>query len=48
MARIEGVERLRVSSRRSHLAVSLDGEVLRAAPPLHYSIRKRALKVIAP
>jgi diacylglycerol kinase family enzyme len=48
MARIEGVERLRVSSPRSHLAVSLDGEVLRAAPPLDYSIRKRALKVIAP
>jgi diacylglycerol kinase family enzyme len=48
MARIEGVERLRVSSRKSHLAVSLDGEVLRAAPPLDYAIRKRALKVIAP
>jgi diacylglycerol kinase family enzyme len=48
MVRIEGVERLRVSSRRSALAVSLDGEVVRAAPPLDYRIRKKALHVIAP
>ena len=48
MVRIEGVERLRVASRRSHLAVSLDGEIQREAPPLDYTIRKRALRVIAP
>jgi len=28
--------------------VSLDGEVVRAIPPLDYRIRKRALRVIAP
>jgi diacylglycerol kinase family enzyme len=48
MERIEGVERLRVSTHRSMLAVSLDGEVVRAQPPLDYRIRKRALRVIAP
>jgi diacylglycerol kinase family enzyme len=48
MVRIEGVERLRVTSRRRSLAVSLDGEVLRAAPPLDYRIHKAALRVIAP
>jgi diacylglycerol kinase family enzyme len=48
MVRIEGVERLRVSSHRSGLAVSLDGEVVRAVPPLDYRIRKAALRVIAP
>ena len=48
MVRIDGVERLRVGSRRSQLPVSLDGEVVRAAPPLDYKIRKRALRVIAP
>jgi diacylglycerol kinase family enzyme len=48
MVRLDGVERLRVDSRRSHLTVSLDGEVGRAAPPLDYRIRKRALRVIAP
>ena len=42
------VERLRVSSRKSQLAVSLDGEVVSAASPLDYRIRKRALRVIAP
>jgi YegS/Rv2252/BmrU family lipid kinase len=48
MVRIEGVERLRVSSRKRQLAVSLDGEVVRAQPPLEYKIRKKALRVIAP
>src|SRR6185369_2126617 len=48
MVRIEGVGRLRVSSKRSVLAVSLDGEVVRGAPPLDYKIRKKALRVIAP
>ena len=48
MVRIDGVERLRVGSHRSQLAVSLDGEVVRSAPPLDYRIRKQALTVIAP
>jgi diacylglycerol kinase family enzyme len=48
MVRLDGVERLRVSSVRSQLAVSLDGEVARVAPPLDYRIRKKALHVIAP
>jgi diacylglycerol kinase family enzyme len=48
MEKIDGVERLRVSSWRSALAVSLDGEVVGAKPPLDYRIRKRALRVIAP
>jgi YegS/Rv2252/BmrU family lipid kinase len=48
MVQIDNVERLRVSSHRSALPVSLDGEVVRAAPPLEYKIRKKALRVIAP
>jgi YegS/Rv2252/BmrU family lipid kinase len=48
MVKIDNVERLRVGSRRSQLPVSLDGEVVRAVPPLDYTIRKKALRVIAP
>jgi len=48
MERIDSVERLRVSSHRGHLEVSLDGEVVWAESPLDYRIRKRALNVIAP
>jgi diacylglycerol kinase family enzyme len=48
MVRLEGVERLRVASRERHLAVSLDGEVVRAKPPLDYRIRRKALRIIAP
>jgi YegS/Rv2252/BmrU family lipid kinase len=48
LVEIEGVQRLRVGSHRHQLAVSLDGEVVRAAPPLDYRIRPRALRVIAP
>jgi diacylglycerol kinase family enzyme len=48
LERIDGVTRLRVGSRRSHLTVSLDGEVLRVPPPLDYRIRRSALRVIAP
>jgi YegS/Rv2252/BmrU family lipid kinase len=48
MEKIDGVQRLRVGSHRSMLAVSLDGEVVHAAPPLDYKIRKQALRVIAP
>jgi diacylglycerol kinase family enzyme len=39
---------LDVLSRRKHLRVSLDGEVLRLRTPLHYRTRSGALKVIAP
>ena len=48
MEKIEGVQRLRVASHRSILAVSLDGEVVHAPPPFDYKIRKQALRVIAP
>ena len=48
MERIDGVERLRVASHRSHLTVSVDGEVVRARPPLDYKIRRKALSIIAP
>lgn len=48
MVQIDGVERLRVASHRSQLAVSLDGEVVSAQPPLDYKMRKRALRIIAP
>jgi YegS/Rv2252/BmrU family lipid kinase len=48
MVELERVERLRVASQRKELAISLDGEVVRATPPLDYRIRKKALRVIAP
>jgi YegS/Rv2252/BmrU family lipid kinase len=48
MVQLDGVQRLRVDSHRRQLAVSLDGEVIRAEPPLDYRIRKGALRVIAP
>ena len=48
MEKIDGVERLRVGSHRSVIPVSLDGEVVGAASPLDYRIRKGALRVIAP
>ena len=48
MVNLDAVERLRVDSHRSSLAVSLDGEVVRVEPPLDYKIRKKALRVIAP
>jgi YegS/Rv2252/BmrU family lipid kinase len=48
MVYLEGVERLRVASHRSHVTVSLDGEVVSAEAPLDYRIRKKALRVIAP
>jgi diacylglycerol kinase family enzyme len=48
MVQLDGVERLRVSSHRPQLAVSLDGEVVRGAPPLDYKVRKKALRVVAP
>lgn len=48
MIRLATKGRLRVDSRRSHLAVAIDGETLQLKPPLDYRIRKQALRVIAP
>jgi len=48
MVALENVQRLRVSSHRSTLAVSLDGEVVGAKPPLDYRVLAKALRVIAP
>lgn len=48
MIRLAGVERLRVDSSHSSLAVSLDGEVLQQSTPLDYRIRMAALTVIVP
>lgn len=48
MVQLEHVDRLRVSSSRPRLAVSLDGEVVRAEPPFDYKVRKKALRVIVP
>ena len=48
MIRLDTPERLRVDSRRSVLAVAVDGETLHLKPPLDYRIRKAALTVIAP
>ena len=48
MVQLEDVQRLRVASSGGALAVSLDGEVVREAPPLDYKIRRKALRVIAP
>jgi YegS/Rv2252/BmrU family lipid kinase len=48
MVQLEGVKRLRVSTAKRMLAVSLDGEVVRVRPPLDYKIRSKALRVIAP
>ena len=48
MIRLDAVEQLRVESRRSHVTVAIDGETERLAPPLTYTIRKAALRVMAP
>jgi YegS/Rv2252/BmrU family lipid kinase len=48
MVRLDDVARLRVASRRTHLPISVDGEVTALTSPLDYKVRKRALKVIAP
>jgi YegS/Rv2252/BmrU family lipid kinase len=47
MVELGDVQRLAVDSGRDSLRVSLDGEVVRARPPLEYKIRKKALRVIA-
>lgn len=48
MVSLENVERLQVGSRRSHLVISVDGEVESVNAPLDYRVRKGALRVIAP
>ena len=48
MVRLDGVKQLRVESSHRQIAVSLDGEIVPAAPPLDYKVRNKALRVIAP
>ena len=48
MVRLEDVQRLQVSCPRSHVVISIDGEVESVVPPLDYRVRKGALSVIAP
>jgi len=48
MVRLEDVQRLQVSCPRSHVVISIDGEVESVIPPLDYRVRKGALSVIAP
>jgi diacylglycerol kinase family enzyme len=44
----ESLESMAISVRRHRVRVALDGESLVFHPPLHYRIRPRALRVIAP
>jgi YegS/Rv2252/BmrU family lipid kinase len=37
-----------IRSKHSTLDVTIDGEVIRLAPPLHYRIRRKALRVLVP
>jgi YegS/Rv2252/BmrU family lipid kinase len=46
MVRLDGVRELKVDSRRSHLALALDGETVALAPPLTFRIRPKTLRVI--
>jgi YegS/Rv2252/BmrU family lipid kinase len=48
MVRLDDVRELRVDSARSHLALAIDGETVKLAPPLTFRIRPRALRVIGP
>ncbi len=42
------VEEASIETRRRHVRVSTDGEVIRMRTPLHYAVRPQALKVIVP
>ena len=42
------LKELTVEDRRRLLKVAFDGEVGHVAPPLHYQIRPRALRVMVP
>jgi diacylglycerol kinase family enzyme len=44
----ECVKELLVEDRRRSARVAFDGEVCHVAPPLHYRVRPRALRVIVP
>jgi diacylglycerol kinase family enzyme len=48
MIRLDAATELTVDSRRSHLAVAIDGETEHLKPPLTYRIRPEALTVLAP
>ena len=48
MVQLKDVNRLQVASRRTGLVVAMDGEVVRAEPPLDYRIRPKALTVVVP
>ena len=41
-------ETLTIDSRARRLRVALDGEIAKIAPPLHYRVRRGALRVIVP
>jgi diacylglycerol kinase family enzyme len=42
------VQSLEIKARRRHLRIAMDGETVEAIPPLHYRIRPRSLRVLAP
>jgi YegS/Rv2252/BmrU family lipid kinase len=42
------VHRIEIESRHPIIRVSMDGETIRAAPPLRYEVRPAALKVLVP
>jgi diacylglycerol kinase family enzyme len=56
VGRLQGVERLEsvkttdftISARRRHLGVTTDGELLVLNTPLHYRLRRHALRVVVP
>ena len=48
LIRLDDVQRLRVTSRRSNLTVALDGETMEQPAKLDYRIRPGALKVMIP
>ena len=48
IVRLENVRRVTVNTRRSILAVAMDGEVVRLSPPLEYQVRPGALRVVVP
>lgn len=48
LVRLDDVTELRVSSRRSHLAVAIDGETEHLSTPLSYRILPHELNVLAP
>ena len=42
------LHKLTIDAKRPHLRVSNDGELMKLAPPLHYTIRPKALTVLVP